>query len=31
MVAELTDDDGHLTLFERGLESLNAWLLEHFD
>jgi pimeloyl-ACP methyl ester carboxylesterase len=26
--AELTDDDGHLTLTERHLESIHAWLLE---
>jgi len=27
--AELTDDDGHLTLTERHLEQIHAWLLEH--
>ena len=26
--AELTDDDGHLTLTERHLEQIHAWLLE---
>ena len=26
--AELTDDDGHLTLIERHLEQIHAWLLE---
>ena len=26
--AELTDDDGHLTLIERHLERIHAWLLE---
>jgi pimeloyl-ACP methyl ester carboxylesterase len=26
--AELTDDDGHLTLIDRHLERINAWLLE---
>ncbi len=29
--AELTDDDGHLTLIERHLEQINAWLLERLD
>jgi pimeloyl-ACP methyl ester carboxylesterase len=29
--AELTDDDGHLTLTERYLEVIHAWLLEHMD
>jgi len=28
--ALLTDDDGHLTLTERHMESINAWLLSHF-
>ena len=28
--ALLTDDDGHLTLTVRHLESINAWLLSHF-
>ena len=28
--AELTDDDGHLTLVPRHLESVHRWLLEHF-
>jgi pimeloyl-ACP methyl ester carboxylesterase len=27
--AELSDDDGHLTLTERHLEQIHAWLLEH--
>ena len=26
--AQLTDDDGHLTLTERHLEQIHAWLLE---
>ena len=26
--AELTDDDGHLTLTDRHLEQIHAWLLE---
>jgi pimeloyl-ACP methyl ester carboxylesterase len=26
--AELTDDDGHLTLIEHHLEQMHAWLLE---
>jgi hypothetical protein len=26
--AELTDDDGHLTLIERHLDQIHAWLLE---
>ena len=29
--AELTDDDGHLTLTERHLEAVHAWLLERLD
>jgi pimeloyl-ACP methyl ester carboxylesterase len=29
--AELTDDDGHLTLTERHLESVHAWLLDHLN
>jgi pimeloyl-ACP methyl ester carboxylesterase len=28
--AELTDDDGHLTLIPRHLEAIHEWLLEHF-
>jgi pimeloyl-ACP methyl ester carboxylesterase len=28
--AELTDDDGHLTLTTRHLEPTHTWLLEHF-
>jgi pimeloyl-ACP methyl ester carboxylesterase len=28
--AVLTDEDGHLTLTERHMESINAWLLSHF-
>jgi hypothetical protein len=27
--AELTEDDGHLTLTERHLDTVHAWLLEH--
>jgi pimeloyl-ACP methyl ester carboxylesterase len=29
--AELTDDDGHLTLTERHLDDVHAWLLERLD
>ena len=29
--AELTDDDGHLTLTERHLDQVHAWLLEHLE
>jgi pimeloyl-ACP methyl ester carboxylesterase len=29
--AELTDDDGHLTLTERHLEQIHTWLLERLD
>jgi pimeloyl-ACP methyl ester carboxylesterase len=28
--AELTDDDGHLTLIPHHLEAIHEWLLEHF-
>ncbi len=29
--AELSDDDGHLTLTKRHLDHVHAWLLEHLD
>jgi pimeloyl-ACP methyl ester carboxylesterase len=29
VTAGLTDDDGHLTLLERHLDEVHAWLLEH--
>jgi pimeloyl-ACP methyl ester carboxylesterase len=29
--AELSEDDGHLTLTDRHLEQVHGWLLEHLD